>query len=72
VVFSATAEVVGYISYVTGAHHGVAIPAVLGSQFAAVATIASFVIFGERIGPRQIAGAVVIVTGVSVLAVLRA
>jgi drug/metabolite transporter (DMT)-like permease len=45
---------------------------VLGSQFAAVATIASFAMFGERIGPRQIAGAVVIVTGVSVLAVLRA
>jgi drug/metabolite transporter (DMT)-like permease len=72
VVFSAVAEVTGYISYVTGAHHGVAIPAVLGSQFAAVATIASFAIFGERIGPRQIAGAAVIVAGVSVLAVLRA
>jgi drug/metabolite transporter (DMT)-like permease len=72
VCFSATAEVAGYISYVTGAHHGVAIPAVLGSQFAAVATITSFVIFGERIAPRQIAGAVVIVAGVSVLAVLRA
>ena len=72
VCFSATAEVVGYVCYVTGAHHGVAIPAVLGSQFAAVATIASFAMFDERIGPRQIAGAVVIVTGVSVLAVLRA
>jgi drug/metabolite transporter (DMT)-like permease len=70
--FSATAELVGYVSYVTGAHHGVAIPAVLGSQFAAVATITSFAIFRERIGPRQIAGAVVIVAGVSVLAVLRA
>ena len=72
VLFSAVAEVTGYISYVTGAHHGVAIPAVLGSQFAAVATIASFAIFGERIGPRQIAGAAVIVAGVSALAVLRA
>ncbi len=72
VLFSATAEVTGYVCYVTGAHHGVAIPAVLGSQFAAVATIASFLIFGERIGPRQIAGASVIVAGVSVLAVLRA
>jgi drug/metabolite transporter (DMT)-like permease len=30
------------------------------------------VIFGERVGPRQIAGAAVIVLGVSVLAVLRA
>jgi drug/metabolite transporter (DMT)-like permease len=70
--FSAVAELVGYVSYVTGAHHGVAIPAVLGSQFAAVATITSFVILGERVGPRQVAGAIVIVAGVSVLAVLRA
>jgi drug/metabolite transporter (DMT)-like permease len=72
VVFSATAEVAGYICYVTGAHHGVAIPAVLGSQFAAVATIGSFAAFGERLGPRQIAGAGVIIAGVSALAVLRA
>jgi drug/metabolite transporter (DMT)-like permease len=72
VCFSATAELVGYVSYVTGAHHGVAVPAVLGSQFAAVATITSFAVLGERVGPRQIAGAGVIVAGVSVLAVLRA
>lgn len=72
VVFSATAEVLGYICYVTGAHHGVAIPAVLGSQFAAVATVGSIAVFGERLGPRQIAGAGVIIAGVSVLAVLRA
>ncbi len=55
-----------------GSHDGVAIPAVLGSQFAAVATIGSFLVFGERIGPRQIAGATVIVLGVSALAALRA
>ncbi len=50
VAFSAAAEVIGFTFYVIGSHHGVAIPAVLGSQFAAVATIGSFVIFGERIG----------------------
>jgi drug/metabolite transporter (DMT)-like permease len=72
VVFSATAEVLGFTCYVVGSHHGVAIPAVLGSQFAAVATIGSFIVFGERIGPRQIAGATVIVLGVGALAALRA
>jgi drug/metabolite transporter (DMT)-like permease len=72
VLFSATAEVVGFTCYVVGSHHGVAIPAVLGSQFAAVATIGSFVVFGERIGRRQVAGATVIVLGVSALAALRA
>jgi drug/metabolite transporter (DMT)-like permease len=50
----------------------VAIPAVLGSQFAAVATIGSFLVFGERISRRQIAGATVIVVGVSALAALQA
>ncbi len=72
VLFSATAEVLGYVSYVTGARHGVAVAAVLGSQFAAVAAVGSFAVFGERLGRRQVAGAGVIVTGVGVLAVLRA
>ena len=72
VLFSATAEVLGYVSYVTGARHGVAVAAVLGSQFAAVAAVCSFAVFGERLGRRQVAGAGVIVTGVGVLAVLRA
>jgi drug/metabolite transporter (DMT)-like permease len=72
VVFSATAEVLGYVCYVTGARHGVAVAAVLGSQFAAVAAVCSFLVFGERLGRRQVAGAGVIVTGVSVLALLRA
>jgi drug/metabolite transporter (DMT)-like permease len=72
VAFSATAEVAGFTCYVVGSHHGVAIPAVLGSQFAAVATLGSFLIFDERIGARQIAGAAVIVAGVSALAALQA
>jgi drug/metabolite transporter (DMT)-like permease len=72
VVFSATAEVLGYVAYVTGARHGIAVAAVLGSQFAAVAAVCSFMVFGERLGRRQVAGAGVIVTGVGVLALLRA
>jgi uncharacterized membrane protein len=72
VAFCAAAEVIGYTCYVVGSHHGVAIPAVLGSQFAAVATIGSFIAYGERIGAHQLAGAVVIVVGVGALAALRA
>ena len=72
VVFSAAAEVTGYVAYVAGSHKGVAIPAVLGSQFAAIATLGSFLLFGERIGRRQLAGAAVIVAGVSALAAVRA
>jgi drug/metabolite transporter (DMT)-like permease len=70
--FSAMAELAGFVAYVAGSHRSVAIPAVLGSQFAAVATIGSFLVFGERIGRRQIAGATVIVMGVGALAALRA
>ena len=68
----AFAEVIGFVGYVTGAQHGVAIPAVLASQFAAVAAFASFLFFGERIGPVPARGAVVIGTGVATVAVLRA
>src|SRR5205085_916701 len=47
VAFSGVAEVTGFVGYVVGARHGVAVPAVLGSQFAAVAAIISYVAFGE-------------------------
>jgi drug/metabolite transporter (DMT)-like permease len=70
--FSATAEVLGYVCYLVGSHHGVAVPAVLGSQFAAVATLVTFLLFGERITRRQLAGAAVIVAGISALAALQA
>jgi drug/metabolite transporter (DMT)-like permease len=71
VLFSAVAELTGYVAYVGGSHKGVAIPAVLGSQFAAIATLGSFLAFGERIGRRQLAGAAVIVAGVGALAAVR-
>jgi drug/metabolite transporter (DMT)-like permease len=72
IAFSATAEVIGFAGYVVGSHHGVAIPAVLGSQFAAVAVGVSYLVLGERLGGRQLAGAAVIGAGVTVLAVLQA
>jgi drug/metabolite transporter (DMT)-like permease len=72
VLFSAAAELTGYVAYVGGSHKGVAIPAVLASQFAAIATLGSFLVFGERIGRRQLAGAAVIVAGVGALAAVRA
>ena len=46
--------------------------AVLASQFAAVAVFGSYVAFGERLGRQQLAGAVVIATGVAAVAALRA
>ena len=72
VVFSGFAEVAGFMGYVIGARHGVAVPAILASQFAAVAAILSFVAYGERLTRTQIGGVVVIAVGVAAVAVLRA
>jgi drug/metabolite transporter (DMT)-like permease len=71
-VVSGIAEVLGFVSFVVGARHGIAIAAVLGSQFAALAAIAAFLFFGERLRRVQIAGVCAIAVGVAVLSVLRA
>jgi transporter family protein len=72
VAFSGIAEVVGFVGYVVGARHGVAVPAVLGSQFAAVAAVISYFAFGERLSRTQVSGVVAIAAGVAWVAVLRA
>lgn len=72
VTFSAAAELIGFAAFIGGSRNGVAIPAVLASQFAAVAAATSYLIFGERLGVRQRAGAAVIFAGVAVLSLLRA
>ena len=66
------AEVIGFVSFVLGARHGIAIAAVLGSQFAALAAIAAFLFFGERLRRVQIVGVCAIAIGVAVLTILRA
>lgn len=70
--YSGFAEVAGFAGYIAGAQHGVAVPAVLGAQFAAVAAILSYFIFGERLSRRQVFGAVVIAVGVGIVAALSA
>lgn len=71
VVFSGLAEVTGFAGYIIGARDGVAVPAVLSSQFAAVAVIVSYFAFGERLTARQLSGALVITAGVAAVAALR-
>jgi len=71
VVAGGLCEVLGFASYVVGARHGLAVSAVLASQFAAVAALFGFLVFGERLGRVQLAGVVAIVAGVSVLSVLH-
>jgi drug/metabolite transporter (DMT)-like permease len=72
VIVSGVLEAAGTVLFVIGAQHGVATTAVLASQFAAIAAVVAFVVFRERLARVQVAGLVVIVAGVAVLAILRA
>ena len=67
----AVGEVFGNVSYVFGARESIAIASVLASQFAAVAAIAAFFLFRERLTPRQRYGFVAIAVGLAILTVVR-
>jgi drug/metabolite transporter (DMT)-like permease len=72
VVASGLAEVAGFYSYTLGSRHGLAIAAVLSSQFAVLAVAASYVLFGERLSRTQLAGVACVLLGVAALSALRA
>jgi len=72
VIGSGIGEVVGFALFVVGARHNVAIAAVLSSQFAAVAAVAAFFLFHERLSRLQLVGVTTIVAGVTVLTALHA
>ena len=72
VVASGLAELVGFASYAFGARHGIAISAVLSSQFAAVAALGGYLLFGERLTRVQLIGVVLILAGVAALTALQA
>jgi drug/metabolite transporter (DMT)-like permease len=72
VVAAGVGEVVGFVSFTLGARHGIAVSAVLASQFAAFAGVAAYVLFRERLAPVQLTGVTAIVVGVAALSGLRA
>jgi drug/metabolite transporter (DMT)-like permease len=71
VVFSGLCEIAGFASFALGSRHGIAVSAVLASQFAALTTLAAFVLFHERLSRLQLMGVGAIAVGVSVLSALR-
>ena len=71
VVVVSLCEVLGFASFAWGAQHGVAISAVLASQFAAIAAVVSYLAFRERLARIQVVGVATIVVGVSVLGALN-
>jgi drug/metabolite transporter (DMT)-like permease len=71
VVLSGLLEAIGSAVYVVAASNGVAVAAVLSSQFAAFAAIGGFLLFGERLQRLQLVGVVVIAIGITALAALQ-
>ncbi len=72
VVLSGLCEVAGFALFTIGSRHGIAVSAVLASQFAAIAAVAAYLLFGERLARVQLAGVASIVVGVGVLTALQA
>jgi drug/metabolite transporter (DMT)-like permease len=68
VVLAGIGEIIGSTLSAWGASVNIAIAAVLGSQFAAIAAVLAYFLFGERLSRTQVIGVVLIVLGVTVLA----
>ncbi len=63
---------IGVASFALGARHGLAVSAVLASQFAALSAVGAYVLFHERLTRVQLAGVAAIVFGVALLTALQA
>ena len=72
VLVSGVLEAAGTALYVTGAQEGIAATAVLSSQFAPIAAIGAYLLFGERLARVQLLGVVILIAGVTTLAFVRA
>ena len=68
VVIAGIGEIIGSTAAAWGSTYSIPISAVLGSQFAAIAAVVAFILFGERLSRTQIIGVVLIVAGVTALA----
>jgi drug/metabolite transporter (DMT)-like permease len=72
VILVALAEIGGIAAFAVGARDSAPIASVIASQFAGIAAIAAFVIYGERLNRIQVIGVVVIAAGVALLTAVRA
>jgi drug/metabolite transporter (DMT)-like permease len=72
VLVAGVGEVLGFALFAFGARHGIAVSAVLSSQFAAIAAIAAYLLFDERLGRAQLTGVATVVAGVGILSGIQA
>ena len=71
VVLAGVGEVGGFAAFAVGARHGIAISAVLSSQFATLAALAGIIVFRERLARVQIVGVAAVTIGVAMLSSLQ-
>ena len=72
VLVAGVGEVAGFALFALGARHDIAVTAVLSSQFAAIAGVAAYLLFHERLARLQLTGVAVIVVAVGVLSGVQA
>jgi drug/metabolite transporter (DMT)-like permease len=72
-VISGIGEVAAFAAYIESSNRiGVAVPAVIASQFALIAAAVGWIVLGERLGRRQLTGAGAVLVGVTALTILQA
>jgi drug/metabolite transporter (DMT)-like permease len=72
VFYSALAQSSGYLAFLVAADSsGISVPAVLASQASVVGMVISFLVLGERLSRRQLAGIAALLTGVALVAATR-
>jgi drug/metabolite transporter (DMT)-like permease len=70
--YSALAQSSGYFAFLVAAgSSGISVPAVLASQASVVGMVISFLVLGEWLSRRQLAGIATLLTGVAVVAATR-
>ncbi len=67
----AALDIGGYATYILAARHGIAIAAVLASQYALIAVLGARLVWGERLAPIQKLGVGVTLVGVALVALTR-
>jgi drug/metabolite transporter (DMT)-like permease len=72
VLLSGFCEVAGFFAFALGSRHGIAVSAVLASQFGGLAAVGAYALFGERLARVQVAGVATVVAGVAVLSAIQA
>lgn len=72
VVTAGLCEVLGFAAFAWGSRGGLAVAAVLASQFGAVAAVAAFLLFRERLTRLQVSGVCLVAAGVAALTAVRA